>query len=316
VSAASLMLLAWAVEAAFGWPQRVFKLIKHPVVWIGALISLLERRFNRTDSSHIIRYILGALTTLVVVGSTTLIAYALHMALPRAPIGFVIEAILASSLIASRSLYEHVADVAKPLAAGDITASRVAISKIVGREPSQLDSLAIARASLESLAENTSDGVIAPLFYGLIFGLPGIAAYKAINTLDSMIGHRNPRYLAFGGFAARLDDGVNYVPARLTGLLFAVASLRIPSFKIMLRDADKHRSPNAGWPESSLAGALGVRLSGPRHYSGAVTQEPWLNEAAPDPLPRDINRGLRLYIVVIIFAAILIMILAIIRSIA
>lgn len=225
-----------------------------------------------------------------------------------------IEAALASSLIASRSLYEHVANVATPLVAGDLAASRLAVSQIVGRDPETLDRAAVARASLETLAENASDGVIAPVFYGVLFGLPGLAAYKAINTLDSMIGHRTARYLAFGGFAARLDDVVNFIPARLMGLLFAIISLRGTAFKIMWRDAGKHRSPNAGWPESSLAGALGVRLSGPRHYGDRLTQEPWLNEQAADPCPMDINRGLALYVRAMMLAAFIILSIATVQS--
>jgi len=309
-----MILFAWAIEVSIGWPERIFKIIKHPVVWIGGLISILDRTLNHTHLPHVIRYMAGVFATFIVVGFTAAIAYGLHLILPETEIGFSLEAIIISSLIASRSLYEHVSDVAKPMRVGDIDNSRKAISKIVGRDPSQLDSPAIARASLESMAENSSDGVIAPLFYGLIFGLPGIAAYKAVNTLDSMIGHRNARYLAFGGFAARLDDVVNFVPARLTGLLFSLSSLSIVSLKTMLRDARRHRSPNAGWPESAVAGALGVRLSGPRRYGDEIRQEPWLNREAPDPLPTDIECGLGLYIRAMILAAILILIVAITRS--
>jgi adenosylcobinamide-phosphate synthase len=167
---------------------------------------------------------------------------------------------------------------------------------IVGRDPSQLDAAGIARAATESLAENTSDGIVAPLFWGAIFGLPGIAAYKAINTLDSMIGHRTPRYEAFGWAAARIDDVANLIPARLTGLLFAIVSVRpCIALATMWRDAGQHRSPNAGWPEAAMAGALDIRLSGPRIYEGRLSQEPWLNGEAADPTAADLNRALALY---------------------
>jgi adenosylcobinamide-phosphate synthase len=167
---------------------------------------------------------------------------------------------------------------------------------IVGRDPSRLDEAGVARASLESLAENTSDGIVAPVFWGVLLGLPGIAAYKAINTLDSMIGHRTERYEAFGWASARIDDLVNLIPARLTGLLFALTSVRPrEALTTMWRDAGHHRSPNAGWPEAALAGALGIRLSGPRIYGDRVADEPWVNEGAPDPTPGDITRGLTSY---------------------
>ena len=181
-------------------------------------------------------------------------------------------------------------------AAATLPAARVAVSHIVGRDPRRLDAAGVARAALESLSENASDGVVAPVFWGVLLGLPGIAAYKAVNTLDSMIGHRTPRHEAFGWAAARIDDVANLVPARLTGVLIALASgrPRVP-LATMWRDAGAHRSPNAGWPEAAMAGALGVRLSGPRVYADRVADEPWLNRGAPDPGAGDLRRGLALY---------------------
>jgi len=168
---------------------------------------------------------------------------------------------------------------------------------IVGRDPAGLDEAGIARAALESLAENASDGIVAPVFWGALFGLPGIIGYKAINTLDSMIGHRTARHEAFGWASARIDDVANAVPARLTGLLFALISARPNNaFACMFRDARHHRSINAGWPEAAMAGGLAVRLCGPRFYGGELADEPWLNEAARDPNAADITEGLRLYI--------------------
>jgi len=193
-------------------------------------------------------------------------------------------------------MYDHVSDVARPLAADDMDGAREAVSMIVGRDPNQLDAAGIRRATLESLAENTSDGIVAPLFYGVIFGLPGIMAYKAINTLDSMIGHRNARHSHFGWASARLDDAVNLFPARLTGLVFALVGKRTwAAFGVMGRDAANHRSPNAGWPEAAMAGSLGVRLSGPRLYGDRVADEPWLNGTAPDPTDHDVAEGLILF---------------------
>ena len=193
-------------------------------------------------------------------------------------------------------------------------AARSAVSMIVGRNPDQLDEAGIARASIESLSENASDGVIAPLFWGALFGLPGIAGYKAVNTLDSIIGHKSERFAAFGGFAARLDDIANLIPARLTGFLLAAVSGVFRSFGVMVRDAGKHRSPNAGWPEAAMAGAIDVRLSGPRTYGDRITDEPWLNAGARDPDASDINRALSLYVKAMISAATLLAVASMLQA--
>ena len=287
------MLIALTIDAVIGWPDALYRRIGHPVTWIGALISALEARLNRAKQAR--RN--GVITCAAVVACAAIPAAAISLALPTGLIGAVIMGGLAWPLVAARSMYSHVAAVAQPLKAGDLPAARHAVSMIVGRDPAQLDSPAVARAALESLGENTSDGIIAPLFWGMTLGLPGIAAYKAINTLDSMIGHKTPRYIDFGWFSARLDDWVNLIPARLTGVLFAAASPSPRrSLRVMLRDAHAHRSPNAGWPEAALAGALNIRLSGPRIYADHISNEPWLNPSAPDPSPADIALGLRLYI--------------------
>ncbi|MEQ3649349.1 adenosylcobinamide-phosphate synthase CbiB [Hyphomonas sp.] len=292
---ALLMLCAWGIEVSFGWPDQLYRRIGHPVVWLGWVIHRLDRTLNRPEGTHAFRYALGGISTLLIVGGVAALACVISRALPQTFAGFLIEAALASPLIASRSLYTHVANVARPLAIGDLGSARQAVSMIVGRDPAHLESEGLARAALESLAENMSDGVIAPVFWGLVFGLPGIAAYKAVNTLDSMIGHRSKKYAAFGGVAARLDDLANLVPARLTGGLICLAAIRWRAVKVMLRDARRHRSPNAGWPEAAMAGALDVRLSGPRAYEGQTSNEPWLNGVARDPAPEDLTRGLALY---------------------
>jgi adenosylcobinamide-phosphate synthase len=290
------MLIALGLDALIGWPAVVFAMIGHPVTWIGRLISKLDRWLNMEGTDDSDRRKAGMAAALLVIAATAVGMLLVSLMLPDTIVGLVIAAVLAWPLLAARSLYTHVAAVARPLSAGDIAAARVEVAKIVGRDPAMLDEAGLARAALESLAENASDGVIAPLFWGAIFGLPGIAAYKAINTLDSMIGHKNDRYLAFGWAAARIDDLANLIPARLTGLLFAAISPNPPAaFGCMVRDAGNHRSPNAGWPEAALAASLGVRLSGPRVYHDRVANEPWINGQAPDPGAGDLERGLRQY---------------------
>ncbi|MFC3059810.1 adenosylcobinamide-phosphate synthase CbiB [Paenirhodobacter populi] len=286
---ALMMLVAMAIDLAIGWPAPLFRRIGHPVTWVGGLIAGLDRRLPR-------RRLAGALAAVLVIGLAGGVAAVLQAVLPDGWPGIVIGGLLAWPLVAMRSLHDHVAAVARPLAAGDLAGARRAVSMIVGRDPEALDAAGVARAALESLAENTSDGVVAPIFWGAVLGLPGIAAYKAINTLDSMIGHRTPRHEAFGWASARIDDLVNLIPARLSGLIFALVS-RAPSAAIrcMARDAGHHRSPNAGWPEAAMAGALHLRLSGPRVYGDRIAQEPWVNEGAPDPDAADMRRALALY---------------------
>lgn len=286
---ALMMLVAMAIDLAIGWPAPLFRRIGHPVTWIGRLIAGLDRRLPR-------RRLAGVLAAVLVIGLAGGVAVGLQAALPDGWPGIVIGGLLAWPLVAMRSLHDHVAAVARPLAAGDLAGARRAVSMIVGRDPEALDAAGVARAALESLAENTSDGVVAPIFWGAVLGLPGIAAYKAINTLDSMIGHRTPRHEAFGWASARIDDLVNLIPARLSGLIFALVS-RAPlaAIRCMARDAGHHRSPNAGWPEAAMAGALHLRLSGPRVYGDRIAQEPWVNEGAPDPDAADMRRALALY---------------------
>jgi adenosylcobinamide-phosphate synthase len=296
MSFAGLMLTALVIEAAMGWPRCLHARIAHPVVWLGGLIAILDRTLNRPQWPHVVRYGSGAASTVFVIAVATGAAWAIALLTPPGAIGFALEAIIVASLVAGRSLYDHVAAVAAPLAGGDLAGARARVAMIVGRDPAALNEAGVARAALESLAENASDGVVAPVFWGVLFGLPGVAAYKAINTLDSMIGHRTPRHQAFGGFAARLDDLANLLPARITGMLFGVVSGHIRALEMMFRDGAKHRSPNAGWPEAAMAGALGVRLSGPRMYDGVAKNEPWLNAGALDPDAETLKNGLRLYL--------------------
>jgi adenosylcobinamide-phosphate synthase len=213
----------------------------------------------------------------------------------------VLCAVLASSLIAQRSLYRHVADVADALESGGLTAGRTAVSMIVGRDPEQLDEAGVGRAAIESLAENFSDGVVAPLFWLAVLGLPGGIAYKAVNTADSMIGHKSEKYLAFGWASARFDDLVNLPASRLAALWLIAAAGFVPggspqrAWATVRRDAKFHRSPNAGWPEAAMAGALGLKLNGPRIYDGEIVDDPYMGDGRSAVTVADIRIALKLY---------------------
>lgn len=294
MSFALMMLLACLIDSVVGWPNWLFRRIGHPVTWAGSSIAALERVWN-TGSRHR-RLLGGAATVVIVVGCAAAAGILLHFLLPSGWPGAVVGGLLAWPLVALRGMYDHVQAVETPLAQGDLPAARHAVSMIVGRDVSRADETAISRAALESLAENTADGIVAPVFWGLVAGLPGIMAYKAINTLDSMIGHRNDRYEAFGKFAARLDDVVNLIPARATGVMFAlVGGQPQRALRIMWRDAGAHRSPNAGWPESAMAASLGVRLSGPRQYGDVLSSEPWLYAEGAEASRDHLRRGLLVY---------------------
>jgi len=296
VEFAGAMAVAMVVDALVGWPDGLFARIGHPVTWLGRLIEASDASWNRTADAPWRRRAAGLVAALIVIALASGLALVVQVALPQGWGRIVVLGVLAWPFVALRSLYDHVAAVARPLQVGDIAEARKAVSMIVGRDPNQLDEAGIARAAIESLAENTSDGVVAPLFWGVLFGLPGIVGYKAINTLDSMIGHRTARHELFGWAAARIDDVANVIPARLTGLLFALLSARPgDGMNCMAGDARRHRSINAGWPESAMAGGLGVRLCGPRVYHGQRADEPWLNEGGRDPAADDIARGLKLY---------------------
>lgn len=296
MSFAGAMAVAMAVDALLGWPSWLFARIGHPVTWLGRLIAAIDSAWNRASDPPALRRAAGVAGALVVIALSVALGWMVQCLLPSRWIQIMLVGILAWPLVALRSLHDHVAAVAAPLQAGDIAAARDAVSHIVGRDPAALDEAGIARAAIESLAENASDGIVAPVFWGALFGLPGILGYKAINTLDSMIGHRSERHEAFGWAAARIDDVANFIPARLTGFLFVLlAPQRSEALSCMTRDARRHRSPNAGWPEAAMAGGLGVRLSGPRIYHGSITNEPWLNEGARDPRAADIAGALTVY---------------------
>jgi adenosylcobinamide-phosphate synthase len=250
----------------------------------------------------------GLLLVLLVVLASAGLGWAVERVLLDMSGGWIAEALLASSLLAFRDLFDRVRAVRRGLEIG-LEAARAKVAHIVGRDPETLDEAGVARAATESLAENFSDGVVAPVFWFALFGLGGLAAYKAVNTLDSMIGHRNPRYEAFGKAAARLDDALNWVPARLAGLLLVLAAAVLPqaraarAFRTMWRDAPRHRSPNAGWQEAAMAGALGLKLAGPRHYPDGAVPDHWMGDGRADLGPADLNAALRLYLVANALAA-------------
>jgi adenosylcobinamide-phosphate synthase len=296
----SVLVLALVVEAAFGYSDRGYNWVGHPVTWLGALISTLDDALNLGHHSPGTRRAAGVLTLAVIVAIAAGIAWLIESALAPHWAGNIVLALLASTMLASRSLYYHVRDVANALTAEGLPVARYAVSRIVGRDPQTLDEHGVARAAIESLAENASDGVVAPAFWFLVLGLPGLAAYKAINTADSMIGHRTPRHEAFGWAAARFDDLVNLPASRLTGLLFAAAALILPgasarnALRAMARDARRHRSPNAGWPESAMAGALGLKLNGPKTYKGILVNDAYMGDGRRDATAQDIRDALRL----------------------
>ena len=297
------VFLAFALDLLFGDPKFVYARISHPVVWIGGLISVLEARLRpRRFAGHgqTLQIGLGAVLVVITVGISAGAGGVIAWLCAKTEYGWIITGIVGSVFIAGRSLHDHVGDVGRSLSRS-LDDGRSAVSHIVGRDPAGLDEAGVSRAALESLAENFSDGVVAPLFWFLLGGLPGLLAYKAVNTLDSMIGHRDARYLYFGRFAARLDDVANWPAARLAGILLCIGALLSPGarisdgWRVMWRDANKHGSPNAGWPEAALAGALGLALAGPRSYDGAVTDGAWMGDGRPQATAADISRGCILF---------------------
>ncbi len=287
---------ALITERLVGYPDPIYQKIGHPVEWMGKLISRLEADLNAGDA----RRWKGIAAVVLLLTIVAIPAVAVSMLLAQVAYGWIIEALLASVFLAQKSLHDHVVAVVRGLA-NSLGEGRKAVGLIVGRDPTKLDESAVSRAALESLAENTSDGIVAPALWLALLGLPGIVMYKAINTADSMIGHKSERYREFGWAAARLDDLVNLPASRLSGLLFAAAAAwndkqrGLESLRAMWRDAAKHQSPNAGWPESALAASLNVKFGGPRSYDGELVDLPWMGEGREILTRDDISKGLRLF---------------------
>jgi len=297
----TLAFLALLIELMLGYPDWLVRSIGHPVTWMGRLIEALDHKLNHEEDSPTRRRAAGAIAIVALIAVAGLVAYALEHNLPRLPFGLLVLAVLASTLLAQRSLYAHVARVAAALEQDGLEAGRKAVAQIVGRDPEALDESGVARAAIESLAENFSDGVVAPAFWMSVAGLPGAAIYKAINTADSVIGHRTPRHADFGIAAARLDDLVNLPASRLAAVLivaaawFADRAAAANAWRAVRRDAPHHRSPNAGYPEAAMGGALGLALAGPRRYGGVLVDDAMMGDGQRDANAADIRAALALY---------------------
>lgn len=298
-----LAMLAVLAEGCIGYPQSVFAAIGHPASWTGRLITAADRTLNQTKTPPAARLALGAaavaLLLLIAAGAARLAEAVIAAPGFPEPLPLLATALVASTLIAQRSLDDHVAAVRQSLEKA-IEEGRKAVSKIVGRDVDALDGSGVASATIESLAESFCDGVVAPAFWIGAFGLPGGLCYKTINTADSMIGHRTALYAEFGFAAARLDDLVNFIPARLSALFVAAACLLTKgaslrgAWRTLRRDAGGHPSPNAGWPEAAFAGALGLKIAGPRFYDGVKAADAFIGDGNK-ACAKDIERALALY---------------------
>ena len=300
MSTVALAVAALPLEAAIGYPGFLYRAVGHPVTWMGRLLDLLDSRFNRAGDPPDRRRRAGVATLAALLAATVAAAAVFLWLVSFSAIGLVLSIVAATSLIAQRSLYDHVRAVADALDSDGLAAGRKAVSMIVGRNTLVLDEAGVARAAIESLAENFSDGVVAPTLWMAVAGLPGAAAYKAANTADSMIGHRTPRYLAFGWAAARLDDMLNLPASRLASLFIAAAAALTGgsyqgAWNAVRRDAARHRSPNAGWPEAAMAGALDLQLAGPRVYGDETVDDAFMGDGRREATAADIRAALRIF---------------------
>ena len=301
-----ILLLALMIDAVFGDPKPLYRYVPHPAQIMGWLIDRCDKRFNNENDTAKQQRISGVVTTVLIVAGAAGIGWGIVTLTTLIPYGWILEAIVLSTMIAGRSLYQHVAAVAKALKSENLEEAREAAGQIVGRDTENLDQHGVARAAIESLSENFSDGVVAPIFWTALFGLPGAFAYKALNTADSMIGHKNERYLYFGWAAARLDDVANFIPARLSALILCLAAFiwgrneARRSWLAIRHDAKKQTSINAGYPEAAMAGALNLRLAGPRDYDDEPLDGEWIGGAnegsTSDATYEDISKGLMLFV--------------------
>ncbi|MBX2832466.1 MAG: adenosylcobinamide-phosphate synthase CbiB [Rhodospirillales bacterium] len=297
----TILVLALVLDGLFGDFPWLFSRISHPVVWIGNLIGWFEKRSNKSKRGQSDLILRGTVTSLAVIFATGMVGGLVQYISSFGDVFLLLEVLLVAVLIAQKGLYQHVKAVSDALKKDGLAGGRKAVSMIVGRDPDTLDEAGVSRAAIESCAENFSDGVVAPLFWYVVAGPIGICIYKAINTLDSMIGHRNARYLYFGRFAARLDDVVNFIPARIAGAVICAAAVIGPktngkaAWQTLLSDARKHKSPNAGWQEAAFAGALGLSLAGPRQYGDEIVDDPYIGDGRHDANATDIDRALSLY---------------------
>lgn len=298
-----ILLLALLIDRIFGDPQLIWRKIPHPIALFGTAINFFETRFNRQSMTPFQRKFYGCLTIATLLVIVFFIGFVFNILCLRLGFfGTILEAAIASIFLAQKSLVDHVLQVADAFRQRSLVKARNAVAMIVGRETDCLDENGVCRAAIESLAENSSDGVVAPAFWFLVLGLPGLFCYKMLNTADSMIGYKNNRYRDFGWGAARFDDVANYVPARLTAGMIIVALRLFNSYvaakqaiSVIKHDARFHRSPNAGFPECAFAGGLDIQLSGPRIYGGERVEEPFQNAGGKPPCPDDISRAIRLF---------------------
>lgn len=315
-----VLLLALALDAYIGDPPGVYRLVPHPVALMGRIAGGLERRLNRPARSGATRRMRGAFMVLALVGLAAFAGWAIARLGRAVPFGWLVELLVAMTLVAQHDLYRRVRAVAVALEDGGLEAGREALRHIGDRNPATLDAFGVARGAIESCAGKLSGDIVAPVFWYVLLGLPGMLAYKIVDTLDRMIGHRSPRYREFGATAARLDDAIAYIPARITALIIAAAAAFVPSasppraFRAMLRDAGRHRSLNAGWPEAAMAGALDLALAGPRRYGDAVVKDAWMGSGRARAEPYDIRRALYVFLVACLIDAGLVALLALAQA--
>lgn len=299
-----ILFFALVLDWYFGEPEALWSRVSHPVVLFGKAVSIADKRLNKPSHSGQKQYKNGALAISLLLFAALFSSFAIEKIVSYFGLfGFLIELFIVFVLLAQKSLVDHVEKVATGLREDGLEGGRKAVGMIVGRDPSSLDKSGVSRAAIESLAENFSDGVLAPAFWYAVFGLPGIIIYKMINTADSMIGYRNEKYLWFGRVAAQIDDLANWLPARVSALLIAIGSGLLGgasqckySLIVALRDSGLHRSPNAGWPEAAMAGGADFALGGPRTYPGEVVQQTYLNSSGKRDLhAEDITKAIKIF---------------------
>ena len=317
-----LLLAALLLDAIIGDPDVLWRRLPHPVVMIGKVIGLFDKLLNRNTFASGRRKANGILVLVMLVLGAFLLGLGLDWLARQLPWGEALIVLIAAVFLAQKSLYQHVAAVCDGLQNDGLEGGRRAVAMIVGRDPKQLDEAGVSRAAIESCAENFSDGVIAPALWFALLGLPGLLAYKAINTADSMIGHKNKTYADFGWASARFDDLINLPASRLSGILVAFAAPLVggsvsKAFRTIRQDAQKHRSPNAGWPEAAMAGALDIAIAGPRAYPGYTVNDPFINESGQKQYGAAmIDRALKLLSGSCVLLGLLIVSLAIAHSLA
>ena len=301
-----IIILALLIDILIGWPNKLFIILGHPVTWIGKAINFLEKTLNKQHFSVIQKRVLGILMICFLTLPIVISAIYLTLFLKELPFYIIIQAILIWPFLAVRSLYTHVYAILLELERDDLGSARIALSKIVGRDVKNLNEEQICKASIESLSESTSDGVIAPIFWVLVFGFPGILFYKIVNTLDSMVGYKNERFQDFGWASARLDDLINLIPARLTAILISsLTSNPLKAFLFASKNSVASLSPNAGWPQSAMAYALKINLMGQKTYGGLIIKQPSINENAPAPKRQKVREALNFYKKIVILVTVI-----------